>query len=63
MDALLLSDLEISRKTSPGEKLAQALEMMETGIRLKRAALRNARPEASEAEIEKALENWLVADV
>jgi hypothetical protein len=63
MDALFLSDIEISRQCSPGEKLAQALEMFETGVRLKRAALKNARPEASEAEIERCIERWLTADV
>ena len=47
---------------SPAEKLAQALELMETGIRLKRAALRNQRPLDSDEEIEKALAEWLATD-
>lgn len=62
MDAILLSDIEISRSDSPGEKLAQALEIFETGIRLKRAALKKACPDASEAEIERYIEQWLTAD-
>ncbi|MBN1655551.1 MAG: hypothetical protein JXA30_17420 [Deltaproteobacteria bacterium] len=63
MDALLLSDIEISRKESPGEKLAQALEIFETGVRLKRAALKKSRPDASEAEIDRYIEQWLTSDV
>jgi hypothetical protein len=62
MNTLRQNDLEIGRQTTPGEKLRQTLELMETGIRLKRAALRNARPEASETEIDQALERWLIAD-
>jgi hypothetical protein len=37
--------------------------MFETGVRLKRAALKNGRPEASEAEIERCIEHWLTEDV
>ena len=62
MDRLLQDDIETSRATSPEQKLAQAIELMETGIRLKRAALRRALPEASETEIDEALERWLTSD-
>ena len=60
MDPLEESDLEISRNTAPAEKLWQALELMYTGIRIKRAALRERDPAASEAQIDAALERWLI---
>ena len=62
MDALLRHDIELNRETEPSEKLAQALDMMATGIRLKRAALRAARPNVPDSEIDAELERWLAAD-
>jgi len=53
MDPLLTSDRELAGQVSPAEKLAQALEMMTAGIRLKRASLRHRFPAASDAEIAK----------
>jgi hypothetical protein len=62
VDPLLHNDIEDSRKGDPVEKLAQALEMAATGIRLKRAALRAAQPAASESDIDAQLERWLTTD-
>jgi Rv0078B-related antitoxin len=62
MDPLLASDLELARQISPAEKLAQALEMMTAGIRLKRVSLRHRFPAASNAEIEKMMADWLLQD-
>jgi hypothetical protein len=62
VDPLLQDDIERSRTTSPEEKLAQALEMMATGIRLKRAALRAAQPGLSEHDLDDQLERWLATD-
>jgi hypothetical protein len=62
VDPLLENDLDVARAASPAEKLAQAIELMEAGLRLKRAALRRALPHASESEIEAAFERWLFAD-
>jgi Rv0078B-related antitoxin len=62
MDRLLQDDIERSQTTDPAEKLVQALEMMATGIGLKRAALRAAQPSASERDIDAQLERWLTAD-
>lgn len=62
MDALLANDREVAVQTSPSEKLAQALEMMRTGIRLKRSALRQQFPAASELEIDGMLKAWLAQD-
>jgi len=62
VDALLRHDIELNRTTDPSEKLVQALEMMATGIRLKRAALRVARPHVPDTEIDAELERWLFAN-
>ena len=62
MDALRQHDIESSRSAEPGEKLAQAIELMTTGIRLKRMALQRARPDADAQEIERAVEEWLFSD-
>ena len=62
MDALTADDLQENRRTPPAEKLEQALEMAEAGLRLKRAVLRNSSPAATEEEIDVALERWLLAD-
>jgi len=62
MDPFVEDDIEAARRTPPGEKLAQALELMEAGIRLKRASLSRTRPQATEREIDEALEHWLIAD-
>jgi len=47
---------------SPAEKLAQALELMQVGIRLERAALQAKFLDASSDEIEARLEQWLLSD-
>lgn len=61
-DALDEDDLQVSRRDAPAKKLAQALDMMETGIRLKRAALAHAHPEATAEELNRAMLRWLCAD-
>lgn len=60
MDALTADDLETSRRTPPEEKLAQVFDMADAGIRLKRAALRHALPDATEQDVDAALERWLL---
>ena len=62
MDALEADDLESARQLSPAQKLAQALEMMSAGIRLKRSALRQRHPDAQELEIDRLLTAWLTDD-
>ena len=62
MDALRKDDLESSRVVSPTEKLAQALELMETGLLLKREAIERSLPDADEEAIERALEAWLFSN-
>lgn len=62
MDALEQGDIHIARTTDPGEKLAQALRMMATGLRMKRAGLVREFPDASEDEIERRFVAWLLQD-
>ena len=62
MDALTVDDVQTSRQTPPAEKLVQALEMADAGVRLKRAALRHASPTSTDQEVDAALEQWLLAD-
>jgi Rv0078B-related antitoxin len=59
MDALLAHDREEARQLTPAEKLAQALEVMRSGVRLKRLTLCRQYPEAGDAEIDRKLADWL----
>jgi hypothetical protein len=62
VDALSTDDIARARFTPPEEKLRQAVELMEAGFRLRRAALRLQHPEATDAELERLFEAWLTAD-
>jgi hypothetical protein len=46
---------------SPGQRLRLALEMYEFGVRMQRARIRRTRPEATEAEVEEAVQEWLLS--
>jgi hypothetical protein len=59
VDVLRRDDLERARRATPSERLRQALQLMEDGIRLKRAALRTRFPRASDADLDARLERWL----
>lgn len=59
MDALQAHDREEARQLTPAEKLAQALEVMRSGIRLKRLTLCRQYPDEDEAEIDRRLAEWL----
>lgn len=61
MDALRDDDIARARETPPGEKLRQALELMELGIALQRRKLQAAAPTASDAEIDARLLAWMSA--
>jgi hypothetical protein len=61
VDALESHDIRSAREAEPSEKLAQALELMAFGFRLKLDSLRSRRPDASEAEIRAEFEQWLSA--
>ncbi|MEO8902823.1 MAG: hypothetical protein ABI488_12350 [Polyangiaceae bacterium] len=62
MDALEANDRQLAQELSPAQKLAQALELMSSGIRLKRRNLERQFPRADEAEIEQLLTVWLTQD-
>lgn len=62
MDALEAHDREQAVRLDPAEKLMQALEVMRTGIRLKRSTLHRQFPEADEGEIDRRLTEWLRSD-
>ena len=62
MDRLRQDDLDRARRTPVEERARQTLEMMATGIRLQRVALRHRFPEATEDEIERRLRAWLARD-
>jgi hypothetical protein len=62
VDPLVESSVEIARQKTPGEKLAEALELMEWGIAMQRQRLRTQHPEAGDDEIESALQAWLLRD-
>ena len=48
-------------KTPEATRFQAALAMAETGVRLMRQNLRRRFPDASEAEIDKKLRDWLVS--
>lgn len=62
MDRLRHDDLDRARRTPIEERARQTLEMMATGIRLQRVALRSRYPEATEEEVEQRLRAWLARD-
>ena len=62
VDPLRRDDIEQARRATPEEKARQALEMMRAAVRLKRAGLRARHPEESEAEIDRRVRDWLLAD-
>jgi len=62
VDALEANDRKVALELSAAQKLEQAIEMMSTGIRLKRSNLVRQFPNAGEAEIERLLTAWLTLD-
>jgi hypothetical protein len=62
VDPLRKDDIERVRRTPPRERARQALELMRTGIRLQRLALRRQFPDATEEEIEQRLRQWLARE-
>jgi len=60
MDPFRDSDIRIVQETPPASRLLQALEMMEEGLRWKRAQLARDQPDASQHELDRMLLAWLV---
>jgi Rv0078B-related antitoxin len=61
VDPLVEHDIEVAGAATPAEKLHQALELMDAGLRMKRDLLKNARPSASESEQQASFEQWLLS--
>lgn len=59
MDRLREQEIEEMRRATPEEKARQVLDLMETGIRLERSALRARHPDETEAQIEARMDEWL----
>ena len=62
VDALEQSDIDFARAATPEQKLAQALQMMAEGLRLKREQLRREHPSLTDDELEKLYIAWLFSD-
>ncbi|MEO5731777.1 MAG: hypothetical protein ABI134_06385 [Byssovorax sp.] len=62
MNRLRQDALERARRTPVEERARQTPELMATGIRLQRIALRHRFPDAPEEEIERRLRAWLARD-
>ena len=62
VDSLREDDIAKALALSPSEKARQTLEMVRTGIALKRAALRAKSPDLSSDEIDRRLAAWLARD-
>jgi hypothetical protein len=61
VDALRKDDVKRARSTPPGQKLRQALELMQLGIDLQRRRLRAAAPDVSDEEVDARLLAWMSA--
>jgi hypothetical protein len=62
VDPLLRSSIELNAAKTPGERLREALEMMDWGIAMKRSRLRAENPDASPEAIDEMLTAWLARD-
>jgi len=59
VDQLRKDGIERARRKSPAERLREALDAMQTGIDLKRAALQRQHPDEDHGQIEARLREWL----
>jgi hypothetical protein len=62
VDPLRRDDIERARRMPPAERMRAVLAAVDAGLRIRRAALRAKRPVATEAEIDAALQEWLLLD-
>ncbi|MFT7625180.1 MAG: hypothetical protein ACI9WU_004371, partial [Myxococcota bacterium] len=60
VERLRRDELDRASAVPSNVRAAQALDMMATGIRLKRVALRNRHSDAAEGEIDRMLRAWLL---
>lgn len=59
VDRLRKDDIERARRMPPEERMRAVLAAVNAGVRIRLAALRAKRPQATEGEIEAALREWL----
>lgn len=59
MDALRKDDINRVKRLRPEERLEAALAAVNTGVRIRWAALRAKRPDASEHDLDSAMRDWL----
>jgi hypothetical protein len=62
MDALRKIDIERTRETTSAERLAAVIDVVNTGIRMRCAALRARSPSETEVDLDAALRQWLRSD-
>ena len=62
MDAILRSSIALEAQKTPGQKLAEVLELMDWGIAMKRQRLTQQHPEATAPEADAMLAAWLRHD-
>jgi Rv0078B-related antitoxin len=62
VDSLRRDAIDVARRTSPEERARQTLDLMQTGYRLKRAALRTRHPDETEEQIDTRFRAWLEGD-
>ena len=62
VDSLLESSLVLEAAKPPGQRLAEALDLMDWGIRMRRQKLARDNPGRTDAEIDAMLEAWLARD-
>jgi uncharacterized protein YaeQ len=62
VDPLRRATLDEARRTTPEQRARQTLELMQTGYRLKRAALRARHPDETQEELEARFRAWLEGD-
>jgi hypothetical protein len=62
VDELLKSTIALEAQKTPGQRLAEALELMDWGTRMQRSRLAADHPGASEEQIEAMLTAWRCND-
>lgn len=59
VDPLEKDDIERAKRMSPEERMRAVFDAVNTGVRIRLAALRAKYPEATEGEIDAKLREWL----
>jgi hypothetical protein len=62
VDILLKTGIALETQKTSGQRLAEALELMDWGIRMKRQRLASQHPDLNPAQIEAMVAGWLSRD-